>query len=320
MDSSTRNKLQSACNITYDIPGLRRLPTYYRKNTPLSQAGFVDNYTLLTGGPGNIDVGVIGLADFGRTENGIPRDDILIAFRGTTIKVLDWINDLKALQADSPFSSGKVHQGFLSSTRNLEDPVMNKLSELLDKNPDANIYLTGHSKGGAIATLMGLAIQNSYENYLSRIKVVTFGAPRIGNNEFCNDYYIENYRYESFLDLIPHLPFSIQEVHLLTEEHNHFKKHNLLQDFHLLPPYGHVGVRRAFRQIREKPHRFLDQHHFFNNHKHLDHVADTDDNDLDTLNSLHSIVSSINIINPKDTIKHIIDVHVFDYDHIPEGL
>jgi len=309
--------LQSACNIAYDIPGLRKLPSYYRKNTPTSNAGFIGDYSLFTGGAGDIDVGMMGLADFSRLHHNNPKNDILIAFRGTSLSVIDWLNDCKANQVDSPFSNGKVHHGFLESVNNLKNPMLEELDKLLLEHPGADIYVTGHSKGGAMAALMGLAIHNKNKMLLDRIKVVTFGAPRVGDKDFCTGYPLEHLRYESFFDIIPHLPFSEQEVSMLSESSHQFIMNPIIHGFHLLPHYDHVGKRHAFRRMKDKPYMY------FKHHKHHDHpvgVYHGDNDELDTLSSLQAIISAINIITPKNTIKHIVDVHVFDYDHIPDDV
>jgi len=305
MEKSVRNQLQAACNITYSIPGLKELPARYRKNTPYTDAGFIDGFSLFTGGPGDIDVGLIGMADFGRKKLFKHRYDVLIAFRGT-VGILDWLNDCRANQVDSPFSKGKVHQGFLNSVKNLEEPILNKLDELMLEYPDAMIYITGHSKGGALATLMGFCVLSRHKDYLKRIKIATFGSPRVGDSDFCDDYPFEHYRYESFLDLVPHLSFSEQESSLLINETNFFKKHPAIRDFLHLPPYKHVGKRRVFKQMKKQPHL----------HKHSDLPVETDDHSLETLNSFQSIVAVMDI----HTLEAIVDAHVFDYDDMPDDL
>jgi len=307
MKDVLRDKLHAACSIAYNIPGLRRLPHHYRKDLPHTAAGFIDDFTLIKGGHGDIDVCIIGLANLGREISGKAENDVLIAFRGTSFSLLDWLNDCKANQVDSPYAKGKVHHGFLESVQNLEKPVLENLEELLKDNPEAKIYLTGHSKGGAMATLMGLSIASNHPEYRDRIIVATFGSPRVGDNEFFDDYSLEHHRYESFLDLVPHLPFSEQEGELILKEHPHLSKHSIFKDFHFLPPYKHVGKRRAFKQLKDRPEEYLD-------------LPLEPEDAHEGINSFHAIVSSIHLINPKSTAKLIADVHVFDYFEIPDGV
>ena len=53
-----------------------------------------------------------------------------------------------------------------------------------------NLYITGHSLGGALAMLCGMALQerklaHGEFQHLNLRAVVTFGQPRIGNAEMC---------------------------------------------------------------------------------------------------------------------------------------
>ena len=49
---------------------------------------------------------------------------------------------------------------------------------LLKKYRGSSIYVTGHSLGGAIATVAALDIRHTYD---APMKVYTFGQPRVGN-------------------------------------------------------------------------------------------------------------------------------------------
>jgi len=82
----------------------------------------------------------------------------------------DVIADLKFIH--SPFNNIKkvgVHTGFLEETEKLWD----KISEDIDKHtPTIPVWVTGHSLGGAMATLAGM--KRPFE------AVTTFGEPRVG--------------------------------------------------------------------------------------------------------------------------------------------
>jgi len=283
---------------------LKQVPKHYRKTTPYTDVKFKDDFALFTGGRGNIDVGLIGLVDF--NENG--KYDILIAFRGT-VGVLDWINDCKERLVDSPYSKGKVHKGFLDSIIHLEGPMYNKLNELLNEHPEATIYITGHSKGGALATLMGQRILKDKKDFKDRIRIVTFGSPRVGDNDFRSDYNLEHYRYESFWDIVPHLPFSEQECLLCAKLTTFFEKHHILGDFIKLPHYIHVGEGRVFKRDKKRS--------FENFKAKIDLELPIEDDEMnEELKSFQSLLSAIHL----NTLLQIIDVHIFDYDDIPDDL
>jgi hypothetical protein len=65
--------------------------------------------------------------------------------------------------------------------------------------------VTGHSLGGAMATLASVRLAS--EGYTVRA-VYTFGSPRVGDRAFRRKYRLPNYRFVNDDDLVPHLPFS----------------------------------------------------------------------------------------------------------------
>ncbi|HWR08481.1 lipase family protein [Sporomusa sp.] len=96
----------------------------------------------------------------------------------------------KALSKTDP----QVHRGFnqfiqagpaaiLHNSQNA--PLM--FPDLLRMNPDDKLYLTGHSLGGAAATLAGARLLSMGINP-EQIKVITFGAPAVGNAAFANKF------------------------------------------------------------------------------------------------------------------------------------
>ena len=83
-----------------------------------------------------------------------------------------------------------------------------------NKNNIKEISFNGHSSGGAIANIASLDMSYIYDNM--KIKCVTFGAPRVGNNDFINAY---NSRIKNSLrivnknDIITHVPLPIIYKH-----------------------------------------------------------------------------------------------------------
>ena len=80
------------------------------------------------------------------------------------------------------------------------------LIQLLKIYPKANIAVTGHSLGGALANFIALEIFLKIQEVP---RVYTFGAPRIGNPEFVKFFYdaIPNAkRVVHASDIVPHLP------------------------------------------------------------------------------------------------------------------
>ncbi|KAL3681653.1 hypothetical protein R1sor_024609 [Riccia sorocarpa] len=94
------------------------------------------------------------------------------------------------------------------------DDVTAKVKQLMAKNPDAKLFLTGHSLGGALANLYtALLFFNKEDSITSRLGALyTFGQPRVGGQHYC-DYLIgkvQEARYWRVVfgnDLVPRVPF-----------------------------------------------------------------------------------------------------------------
>ncbi len=94
------------------------------------------------------------------------------------------------------------------------DPVTGlSLRSFLDSIPQGKLkmYITGHSLGGALATLMSAwFMDNNYANKF-RMKTYTFAAPSVGNESFVNRYRLmingvnaESHRVVNSKDIVPY--------------------------------------------------------------------------------------------------------------------
>ena len=80
-----------------------------------------------------------------------------------------------------------------------------KVEAILDEIQDKPLFLTGHSMGGALAMLAGCRLAKAGR---SPIAVYTYGAPRVGDPNFCAGYALPTYRVVNRLDLVPELPLA----------------------------------------------------------------------------------------------------------------
>lgn len=101
---------------------------------------------------------------------------ILVSFRGTQPDdISDLATDIQAyMKSWKP--GGKVHAGFAMATLSVVDAV----STWLEKNREEGwkVVFTGHSLGGAIATLLSTICRPTL--------LVTLGSPRVGDADFAS--------------------------------------------------------------------------------------------------------------------------------------
>ncbi len=150
------------------------------------------------------------------TENGchgvIAGNDacVVIAFRGTRIKSFrDVVTDAQMAPSPEP-GLGHVHSGFRKSLNEVWDTAVQHLRRPeLDCGPGAarRLWLTGHSLGGALATLAAARLPHAAGLY-------TFGCPKVGDVEFHREFNRRNvatntFRFVHARDAVVHLPPSL---------------------------------------------------------------------------------------------------------------
>jgi triacylglycerol lipase len=111
-------------------------------------------------------------------------DNIVIAFRGTT-STADTISDLIARQIPYPwlYNGGQTHRGFTEIYETARMQIINVLTKC---NMNKKLIITGHSLGGALATLCALDL--ACNSKFSSPIVYTYGAPRVGDPTFAAAY------------------------------------------------------------------------------------------------------------------------------------
>ncbi|PAV15548.1 voltage-gated potassium channel [Pyrrhoderma noxium] len=153
------------------------------------------------------------------TQGYVARDDdrqeIIVAFRGS-IQLQDFVTDLEFALVDysSPGVSDtggvQVHQGFLTAFNSVADIVLNIVSDQISTHPSYSLVSTGHSLGGALASLGGVSLAANFPD--ASLRMFTFGQPRTGNAAYAtlaeNLVGINNiYRGTETYDGVPTIPF-----------------------------------------------------------------------------------------------------------------
>lgn len=164
------------------------------------------------------------------TEN----NDLAVAFRGTE-SGLDVITDLDARRSSWTLPNGTVitdavHRGFAEAYA----PVRSRLVSILTStqradDPDARVYFTGHSLGGALATLASIDLVDELMEFgYDRNEVVTytFGAPRSLSRTMAGHHATfapQSYAVANPMDPIPQIPTAVGSNH-----YSHIKNMTML--------------------------------------------------------------------------------------------
>jgi hypothetical protein len=204
-------RLAKASDVTYYIDkpgGVAACPFY-------SDVGF-------TSMPESFVSNIINAAIVGTTA-----DAVILAFRGTLPlqtndwddfwdSVLDWLDDADAKLVPVAYTDGQVHKGFAEAVDSLWPKVMPSLREHLKSG--LPLVVTGHSKGGALASLAAIRLLRA--EGIAPTAVYTFASPRTGDAPFANFYnsmIMSDWRFENTDDIVPHLPPSLAVLGLLSQ-------------------------------------------------------------------------------------------------------
>jgi triacylglycerol lipase len=193
--------------------------------------------------------GVPGQVTFGHAAPGaystqcfVAHSDriILVAFRGTevlgprdvgafTARLRSVLRDVEVdarLRLMPYEGGGRVHGGFLGAVAEVWRDLEGYLRALRRDRPERPVWFTGHSLGGALATLAA-------DHYARRVApphgVYTFGSPAVGDAGFGQAYRahgIPTFRVVHHHDVIARVPLRVSD--LLPEA--------------LVPPYEPVGT------------------------------------------------------------------------------
>lgn len=131
---------------------------------------------------------------------GVCDTHAVLAFRGSDPMTLpNWLTDMVVRLVECGEYEGRVHYGFSSALRSTWSMIETALSAA-EERP---LFITGHSMGGALAVLAACRLSR-----LGRppAAIYTFGAPRVGDVNFCARYELPTYRVVNRLDIVPEVP------------------------------------------------------------------------------------------------------------------
>ncbi len=146
----------------------------------------------------------------------------LVAFRGTA-SIQDGLQNLMLSRTNFlPFQSREefpadaaVAAGFndiyANKARSMSDSMQSQLFAALDRSKPEKLYITGHSLGGALASLFALDVATSRPGI--EVVSITLASPRVGDNRwqevYDRQFQLERatFRVANHWDPVPALPF-----------------------------------------------------------------------------------------------------------------
>ncbi|KAF2666673.1 alpha/beta-hydrolase [Microthyrium microscopicum] len=129
---------------------------------------------------------------------------VVISFRGTDSDQ-NIITDTNLTRVNADLCPNcLVHQGFWESWIEARDNITASLNDTKKSNPTYEVIVTGHSLGGAIATLCAAEIRKGG----MKASLYTFGSPRLGDTHLSTFITAQgsNYRLTHANDIVPNLP------------------------------------------------------------------------------------------------------------------
>lgn len=162
--------------------------------------------------------------------------EIILSVRGTATLV-NWLADvLWTREATSLCAGCEAHLGFLTAYSEIVGAVNASLVAAMARYPSYRITITGHSLGGAVATLLALHFRDALRGALmnrgkagggSGIALYTYGSPRVGNLALA-EYVTQqqsgsasggNFRVTHEADVVPRVPPVIEDYRHISPEY-----------------------------------------------------------------------------------------------------
>lgn len=124
----------------------------------------------------------------------LDHDSLVLVFRGSQ-HLGHWASNLRAELTATSF--GRIHLGFYDTARVLIPQV----DEVVQRFGNGrSVIATGHSRGGAIATIVSRHLQTTG----IECHTVTYGSPLVGDSSFARSYRPKfHLRFENYRDPVP---------------------------------------------------------------------------------------------------------------------
>jgi predicted lipase len=151
------------------------------------------------------------------------KNELVITCRGTEC-LSDIITDLKLWRDNlydiyyhnnfqkykTTYGIPKVHAGFYEQYHTIKDLIYQHINTYLNTAVTPVIIFTGHSLGGALATIGAACMAVQFKHRAPNIQCYTFGSPKVGNADFVNIFNAfvnQSVRYVNNKDPVPMTPY-----------------------------------------------------------------------------------------------------------------
>ncbi|CAI5447994.1 unnamed protein product [Caenorhabditis angaria] len=140
---------------------------------------------------------------------------LVMSFRGTVGGIQLGEEFLNYFQAKKKFfDSGEIFEFFYDAYLALwQGGLEQEMRNLKYKYPNYEVWVTGHSLGGALASIGASWIVKAGLFQSSKIKLLTVGQPRTGDYDYSmwhQNTFAYSYRVVHHRDLVPHVPFQYE--------------------------------------------------------------------------------------------------------------
>lgn len=164
---------------------------------------------------------------FGTVFHSKSLQTTMVVFSGT-MSIPDWVDDfsykqdkvsliqfyqnLIPLPVQTPGSGTTtfgVHEGFFSILKAISKPLFDEIQT----TNYPNLIISGHSLGGALATMYGMQAALLYPN--KNIIHYTFAAPKSGDNLYAHNFNLlvpQSHRFANLSDIVPSVPLAASPV------------------------------------------------------------------------------------------------------------
>jgi hypothetical protein len=168
--------------------------------------------------------------------------DVIIAFRGTKKKE-NLLTNIMVWYGKNSTISGYMHSGFNKLYQELDAPIKKKLETLKDKNIRINI--TGHSLGGALATLCAFHLKKRFSNL--NIRVLTVASPRVLDHAAANEY--DQLLGEGTLRISQYRRDPVTAIPVGSTGYKHVGQHLRIKTHPNHSPHGLMGYQKVLESL-----------------------------------------------------------------------